>query len=236
MSNSYFSFKQFTIYHDKCAMKVGTDGVLLGAWTPTNNAMQILDVGTGTGLISLQLAQRSPTAQITAVEIDAIAAEQARDNVTRSPWAERIKIICCDFKNYQSENKFDLIVSNPPYFIDALKCPIDERTIARHSGNLNYELLFSKSAHLLNEEGLLSIIVPAETEKHVLDVAWNNKLFLQQRTNVYTKPGKKCRRLLLCFGLSNTEHEITNELYIESSQGGFTTQYINLTKDFYLKM
>lgn len=236
MSNSYFSFKKFTIYHDKCAMKVGTDGVLLGAWTPTNNAMRILDVGAGTGLISLQLAQRNSMAKIIAIEIDAMAAEQAKDNVARSPWAERIKIVCCDFKDYQSENRFDLIVSNPPYFIDATKCPADERNMARHTGNLNYELLFSKSAHLLNGKGLLSIIVPTEMEKHVLDAAWNNKLYLQHRTNVYTKPGKTCRRLLLCFGFSNTKWETTDDLFIESKQGGYTTEYINLTKDFYLKM
>ena len=115
MPKSSFKFKQFTIFHDKCAMKVGTDGVLLGAWAPADKAKRILDVGTGTGLIALQLAQRNPHARITAIEIDAAAAGQATENVSHSPWADRVEIICHDFRDYQPENRFDLIVSNPPY-------------------------------------------------------------------------------------------------------------------------
>lgn len=142
MPKSSFKFKQFTIFHDKCAMKVGTDGVLLGAWAPADKAKRILDVGTGTGLIALQLAQRNPHARITAIEIDAAAAGQATENVSHSPWADRVEVICHDFRDYQPENRFDLIVSNPPYFIDALKCPDEQRCTARHAGNLNYDYCF----------------------------------------------------------------------------------------------
>ena len=114
MTKSSFKFKQFTIFHDKCAMKVGTDGVLLGTWAPADGAERILDVGTGTGLIALQLAQRNPHARITAIEIDATAAGQAAENVSRSPWTDRVEVVCCDFRDYQPENRFDLTFPTLP--------------------------------------------------------------------------------------------------------------------------
>lgn len=235
MSNSSFQFKQFTIWHDKCAMKVGTDGVLLGAWVQINDSKRILDIGTGTGLISLQLAQRIIDSEITAIEIDEAAAEQARENITHSPWPNRIKVICCDFRDYQAEDKFDLIVSNPPYFTDALKCPDKQRRLARHTGELNHELLFHRSANLLTEQGSISIIIPSETEKNVIETAGKYKLFLFQRLRVYTKPEKPCRRVLLSFGLQ--EKECTEEeLCIETVHHQYTPEYIALTKEFYLKM
>ena len=169
MSNPYFQFKQFTVRHDKCAMKVGTDGVLLGAWAPVQNAKYILDVGAGSGLISLQLAQRNPWASITSIEIDPAAAAQAKENIQSSPWSDRMEVICSDFRDYHAENKFDLIVSNPPYFVDALKCPDNQRCMARHTNELNYELLFGHSTHLLSEQGIISVIIPSEVEKTVID-------------------------------------------------------------------
>ncbi len=235
MSNSHFSFKQFTINQDKCAMKVGTDGVLLGAWVQVENSRYILDVGTGTGLIAIQLAQRNANAKIVAVEVDSEAALQAKENMQRSPWANRMEVVCCDFKNYMSAYKFHLIVSNPPYFIDAMKCPDTQRNIARHADSLNYEMLFAQSARLLSAEGQVAIIVPTEAEKFVVDAAWSHKFFPQHRTNVYTKPGKPCRRILFSFGFQDTQCQ-TDELYIELKQGGYTAEYIALTKDFYLKM
>ena len=133
MPNPYFQFKQFTVRHDKCAMKVGTDGVLLGAWAPVQDVKRILDVGAGSGLISLQLAQRNPEAVITSVEIDPAAAAQAQENIQSSPWSNRMEVVCCDFRKYHPEDKFDLIVSNPPYFVDALRCPDNQRCMARHT-------------------------------------------------------------------------------------------------------
>lgn len=235
MPKSSFEFKQFTIFHDKCAMKVGTDGVLLGAWAPADGAERILDVGTGTGLIALQLAQRNPHARITAIEIDAAAAGQAAENVSRSPWADRVEVVCCDFRDYHSENRFDLIVSNPPYFIDALKCPDEQRCTARHTGNLNYDLLFHRSASLLEEQGAVSIIIPAEAEKTVVDAAWNHKLFPSHHVQVFTKPGKPCRRILLTFGFQ-TKKCVEESLCIEIEHNEYTAEYIALTKEFYLKM
>lgn len=235
MPNSYFQFKQFTVWHDKCAMKVGTDGVLLGAWAEAADARKILDVGTGTGLIALMLAQRNPQADITAIEIDEAAAAQAEANVSRSPWAGRINIICNDFRRYQSEDKYNLIVSNPPYFIDALTCPDKQRNRARHTCELNYEVLFSRSSQLLHEQGRVCVIIPAEVEKQVADTAWKYNLHPSRRLQVFTKPGKPCRRVLLSFSLQ--EGECVNEsLCIEIAHHQHTAEYIALTREFYLNM
>lgn len=235
MPNSSFKFKQFTIHHDRCAMKVGTDGVLLGAWTQVEYSKRILDVGTGTGLIALQLAQRNAEAKIIAIEIDEAAARQAQENVAQSPWADRIEVLCKDFKYYQDESKFDLIVSNPPYFVDALKCPGEQRRLARHTGELNYELLFHHSVQLLCNQGCINIIIPSEVEKTVIDTAWNHKLYPQRRLHVFTKPGKPCRRVLLSFGFQEKEC-VEESICIETNHNEYTPEYIALTKDFYLKM
>ena len=235
MPNPYFQFKQFTIWHDKCAMKVGTDGVLLGAWAEAGNPQQILDIGTGTGLIALMLAQRNPRSQVTAIEIDEAAAAQAEENIARSPWANRIEVICNDFSLFQTDNKYNLIVSNPPYFVDALNCPDKQRNMARHTCELNYELLFRNSAHFLEDQGRVCIIIPTEAEKLVIDTAWKYKLYPLRRLHVFTKPGKPSRRVLISF--SHEEHECIEEtLCIEVEHHQFTPEYSARTKDFYLKM
>ncbi len=249
MGNSSFEFKKFIVYHDRCAMKVGTDGVLLGAWASLNRqacsaspeARRILDVGTGTGLIALQLAQRYESALVAAIEIDADAALQARENAARSPWAERITVSCCDFKTYSPDVKFDLIVSNPPYFVDALKCPDFRRNTARHTDSLNYDLLFRHSASLLWERGELALVIPTEAESIVMDAAWQHHFHPVRRCRVFTKPGKPCRRLLLGFrfepAVSFLEEACVEEvLCIRSSADEYTPEYVALTKEFYLKM
>lgn len=237
MSNPYFQFKQFTVYHDKCAMKVGTDGVLLGAWTPLDGQVEhILDVGTGTGLVALQLAQRSRQADIVAVEIDEAASGQAMENVDRSPWKERIRVACSDFRNFEPACGFDRIVSNPPYFVSSLKCPDRLRSMARHTGGgLNYGLLFERSARMLLPEGLVCIIVPAEVEKEVLHAAWQWKFYPRQCVRVYTKPGKPCRRLLMAFSLQPGGYR-EDTLFIEDASGAYSAGYTELVRDFYLKM
>lgn len=235
MSNLFFQFKKFTVWHDKCAMKVGTDGVLLGAWAPVDGCSRVLDVGAGSGLISLQLAQRNEEVRITAVEVDPAASEQARENVARSPWHERIDVVCQDFNSFVADVGYDLVVSNPPYFVDALKCPDRQRNLARHSDGLTYESLFRHSARLLNPEGQVAVIVPSEVEQVVVDAAWQSRLYPSRRLRVFTKAGKPCRRVLLLFtfrlGLCAEE-----ELCIETASGQFTPGYVALTRDFYLKM
>lgn len=235
MSNNYFKFKKFTIFHDRCGMKVGTDGVLLGAWTRVDAARRILDVGTGSGLIAIQIAQRNEEADIVAIEIDGESARQATENAARSPWGNRIRVVCNDFKYYEGGRDFDVIVSNPPYFVDALRSPDIRRRLARHTEELNYDLLFRRSKGILAPHGHISIIIPAEVKKLVMDTAWEHGFYPSRKTNVYTKPQKPCRRVLIEF---RTEPGgcCEENLYIEDGARGYSRDYIALTRNFYLAM
>jgi tRNA1Val (adenine37-N6)-methyltransferase len=236
MSNPYFQFKQFTVWHDKCAMKVGTDGVLLGAWASVQNAHKILDVGTGTGLVALMLAQRSlPDADIIALEIDEAAAGQARENVTRSPWKERVEVVQTDFRDYQSSDKFDVIVSNPPYFVDSLECPDQQRNAARHNGSLTYEELLEGVVGLLAEDGTFTIVIPADVADRVKMIAATKNLYAVRQLNVITKPGGIPKRTLITFTFSNQECVI-EELLTELARHQYSEKYIALTREYYLNM
>ena len=155
-----FKFKQFEIHQDRCAMKVGTDGVLLGAWAP--GGKRILDIGSGTGLISLMMAQRCQEAQVIGVDLDAEACDEARENVAASPFADRVSIACCRLQDYESAEKVDAIVSNPPFFLNSLKNPDSKRSMARHADSLPFRDLFLGVKRLLSEEGVFSVIVPSE--------------------------------------------------------------------------
>ncbi len=233
MANSYFKFKRFTVWHDRCAMKVGTDGVLLGAWVPVGDYQHVLDVGTGTGLIALQLTQRMPDVRVVAVEIDGDAARQARENADWSPWGARIQVVCEDFNNFVSDLRFDLIVSNPPFFVDALKCPDMKRSLARHAwGGLNYDALLRRSVDLLRPGGKVCMVIPAEQEQTVLDVAWAYKLYPSHLVRVYTKPHKPCRRILLALSRELSVC-LKQELYILGEDNTYSQEYVNLVKDFY---
>lgn len=242
MSNAYFQFKQFTIWHQRCAMKVGTDGVLAGALTPAEGAKHILDVGTGSGLIALMLAQRCPEAQITAIEIDDDAATQAAENFAASPWAERIQLIHGDFNEYTSDILFDLIVSNPPYFTDSLRNPDPHRTQARHNETLNYHQLFLRARNLLQPKGICCVIIPTESESFVNDMASRHHLFPQAVTHIYTKPGKPCRRVFITYwrgeenDLYYPDMKTEQTLYLMDANSQYTPEYRKLTKDFYIKL
>lgn len=236
MSNPYFQFKQFTVWHDKCAMKVGTDGVLLGAWTSVQNAHKILDVGTGTGLVALMLAQRSlPDADIVALEIDETAAGQARENVTRSPWKERVEVVQTDFRSYQSSDKFDVVVSNPPYFVDSLECPDQQRNAARHNDSLTYEELLEGVAGLLAEDGAFTIVIPVDVADRVKMIAAVKNLYAVRQLNVITKPGGVPKRTLITFTFSNQEC-VVEELLTELARHQYSEEYIALTREYYLNM
>ena len=198
MATDYFKFKQFTVWHGQCAMKVGTDGVLLGAWAPVEGARRILDVGTGSGVIALQMAQRAPGARILAVEIDPEAARQAAANVAASPWADRIEVVCTDFARLTTEEPFDLIVSNPPYFVNSLQNPDAQRAKARHSDSLPYDLLLERAAELLAPSGRFALIFPVEPLGDVLEAAAKHGLALDHLMRVFTKPGQ-CKRLMCSF-------------------------------------
>lgn len=236
MANPYFQFKQFTVWHDKCAMKVGTDGVLLGAWTSVKGACRILDVGTGTGLVALMLAQRSePDASIIALEIDENAVEQAQENIARSPWNNRIEVIQADFKDYHSSDKFDVIVSNPPYFVDSLGCPNRQRNVARHNDALTYEDLLEGVAGLLTENGTFTVVIPADVADKVKAIAsaWN--LHAARQLNVITKPDGAPKRVLITFSFS-PQKCTAEELLTEISRHQYSEEYRALTRDYYLHM
>ena len=236
MSNPYFQFKQFTVWHDKCAMKVGTDGVLLGAWTSVESAHRILDIGTGTGLVALMLAQRSlPDATIVALEIDEVAVGQAQENIIRSPWKERIEVVQADFKQYGSSDKFDVIVSNPPYFVDSLECSDRKRATARHNDSLTYEDLLERGSGVLAEDGLFTLVIPADVAERVKKIASIKNLYAVRQLNVITKPGGVPKRVLVTFSFFNQEC-VVEELLTELARHQYSEEYIMLTRDYYLNM
>lgn len=241
MKNSSFRFKQFTVYHDKCAMKVGTDGVLLGAWTNAGtSAIRILDVGTGTGLIALMLAQKNNCADITAIEIDDKASMQAKDNVSLSPFSDKIDVVATSFQEFvkNTSTKFDLIVSNPPFFVNSLLPPNHSRSHARHADTLSLQELLHCCHNIIKPQGSISFIYPYEEildiDQLIIDEGWH----IKRQTDVYSKPDSALpKRLLL--ELTNTkpiEEPIKNKLVIEIDRHQYSHEYIALTKDFYLKM
>ena len=243
MSTPSFRFKQFEVWHDRCAMKVGTDGVLLGAWCPVEEVrgqlsdVRILDVGTGSGLIALMLAQRCPQAQIDAIDIDPDAVLQAQENFARSPWSSRLHAQYVALQNLKSEirnQKYDTIVSNPPYFVDSLKNPDFQRQTARHTDTLNYSELVQGAAELLSETGIFAVILPAESETEFLSLAQAAGLFPTRLTHVYSKPGKPMKRVLVAFQKGKGLPCETTDFYIESETSPRSEEYQKLTKDFYL--
>ena len=219
-----FRFKQFFIEDSKCAMKVGTDGVLLGAWCPTGT--RILDVGTGSGLIARMLMQRFPEAEVEGIDIDEAAVEQAREN--------GVKAFVSSLQEWQGT--YDLIVSNPPYFQNSLKNPDKGRQTARHTDTLSYAELIGHSARLLKAHGQLALILPAEIEAEVRQLAAAEDLYLTRVTRVYSKVSKPARRVMLLFEITRSrDHEITiDSLILENETGGRSEAYSALTKDFYL--
>ena len=257
MPNDYFSFKQFTIRQDKCAMKVGTDGVLLGVLAPVlpttlsndlpdvlqngnENDYKILDIGTGTGLIAIMLAQRTGgKVQISAVEIDSDAAEQARENVSETPW--QIDVYNKSIQDFAAEStlKFDLIVSNPPFFINSLKAPEISRNTARHTDTLSFEELVHSAEKLLAEQGRFTVIIPYSSEQNFIKIAEAKSLSTGAIVRVVPKVGKEPKRSVITF--CKTEKNIncnTNvtELVIETEiRHCYSEEFKRLTADFYLK-
>ena len=244
MGNVFFRFKQFTIRQGGAAMKVGVDGVLLGAWAcmdrlfpPPSRPPFILDVGAGTGLLSLMLAQRYPDATIDAVEIDRDACRQAIENAADSPWNHRIRVICDDFINYAEHCplRYDLIISNPPYFTASLKPTDAKRNIARHNDSLPHRNLLSGSAKLLAPSGLLAFVLPPAEALTLMNDAAIYGLFVKRTLQVQSLPSKPVYRILA--ELSKTEHPRNDQtLCIEKAdRSDYTDEYKQLTKDFYLK-
>ncbi|MBO5693434.1 MAG: methyltransferase [Tidjanibacter sp.] len=232
-----FSFKRFSIEQQRSAMKVGTDGVLLGAWAdllPSHR--RILDVGCGTGLIALMAAQRTEEwgAEIVGVEIDPESAEDARQNVARSEWSGRVEVVCSPVQEYSSEQLFDHIISNPPYFVDSLLSPDKARTNARHTTTLSFDELTRAAARLLAPDGVLSLVLPCDLVGDMTLAAVRNGLFLSRRMDVKTKASGAPIRALLEY---RREPQATahTTLTIHTPDGDFTPDYRTLTRAFYLK-
>ena len=236
MGKNSFQFKQFTVVQDLCAMKVGTDGTLLGAWADAPiGASQILDIGTGTGLIALMMAQRFPEAQITGIDIDADATKQAQENITASPFANRIMINREDVTKITDKAGYDAIVCNPPYLVDSLTCPQDQRTRARHTVSLTYESLMHTASQLLKTEGILSLVIPADNQDNVESAAAFEGLFLNRICLIKTTPNKLPKRHLVEFRKHPVEQVRFEEQVLETSPGQRSEWYHNLTKDFYIR-
>lgn len=231
---SGFTFKQFHINHGKCAMKVGTDGILLGAWTPLEEANTALDIGTGTGLIALMLKQRSPHLNITAVEIDQAAFLQAKENISASPWQD-LNLWQGDINEFQANTVFDLIVSNPPFFNDSLKSDNSQRMTARHTDGLSFDSLCAKAASLLSEKGRFCVVLPTTELSRFENAADNANLKITKKLWVFTGKKKAAKRVLLCLAHNDELQTLVEEdLIIHAESGEYSTAYKKLCRDFYL--
>ena len=234
-----FNFKQFSIKQDRCAMKIGTDGVLLGAWTPIeNNPLSILDIGAGTGIIALMLAQRSNAEQIDALEIDEEAYEQSVDNFENSSWSDRLFCFHAGLDEFveEPEDEYDLIVSNPPFYTEDYKSENEQRDLARFADAMPFEDLIEAAALLLSENGIFSVIIPFKEEEHFLALAAAYELHPLKITRVKGTPTTEIKRSLLALSRNEISNVPLDELIIETSRHQYTPQYIELTKDFYMKM
>jgi len=229
-----FRFKQFAVLNDRTAMKVGTDGVLLGAWCPVAGARHVLDVGTGCGVIALMIAQRNHEAVITGIDIDHDAVQEATLNFERSPWSDRLTAVEGNF-NDMSTSGFDVIVSNPPFFTNGVLPAGDARIAARHTQSLTYRQLIEGAARLLSSHGALALISPTDAEGEIIEAATFATLPVRQVTHVIPVDGALPKRTLwLLTPRDIAYHEDT--VTIANRDGTFTQEYIELTGDFYLKM
>lgn len=226
-----FQFKQFSVNNTLSAMKVGTDGVLLGAWASSSEGT-VLDVGTGTGVIALMMAQRCPNAQIVGIDIDEGSVTEAAGNFKNSPWSERLKAFKTDFRAF--DFKADLIVTNPPFFINSLKAPDTRRTDARHTDSLSQDELIDSALRVLSENGVLSLILPYSEGMKFISKCESAGLILRRRCKVFTREGDEPKRLMMEFSRKACASTQEEQLTIQNASG-YTLQYKSLTKDFYLK-
>lgn len=229
-----FTFKQFAVAQDRCAMKVGTDGVLLGAWAA--GGRRILDIGTGTGLIAMMMAQRFGEARITAVDIDADAAQQAAENIGASPFAARIGVLHTPIQAYDTAEPFDAIVSNPPFFTASLKNPDAARATARHDDALPFAQLMAAVKRLMASNGEFSAIVPADAVARFDAQAYMAGLSPSRRCMVRTTPRKQPKRCLVAYRHADTPHTLdTDNVCLQVADGTRSQWYADLTADFYIK-
>ena len=227
-----FKFKHFEIHQDRCAMKVGTDGVLLGAWAL--GGKRILDIGSGTGLISLMMAQRYPEAQVVGIDLDAEACAEARENVAASPFADRVNIVDCRLQDYESVEKFDAIVSNPPFFLNSLKNPDSKRSMARHADSLPFRELFRGVKLLLSDDGVFSAIVPVEVLETFASEGNMHGFYLLRQCGIKTVERKQPKRYLLTFAKHRSMEMDDMVETMMDSEGNRSEWYAKITEEFYV--
>ena len=230
-----FHFKRFSVDDALCAMKVGTDGVLLGAWADVEGTKHILDMGTGSGLIALMVAQRNRKAWVEAIDIDEGAVLQARNNIEASPWRERIVVAHSDANSYTSSQRFDHIVSNPPFFTTTLLSPDERRAMARHCSTLTYDDIVTAAERMLMPGGRLSLILPTSEAAQFRRVAFE-RLWLSRETTVLTRKGDQPKRTMMEFVLCEEPlMPRVDTLEIYDVNGTYSDKYRQLTKEYYLK-
>lgn len=232
MGNERFRFRQFEVCQERCAMKVGTDGVLLGAWA--DGGKRILDIGTGTGLLSLMMAQRFPQSRLTGIDMDADACRQAAENVEASPFRDRIEIVCASLQQYACDGLFDCIVSNPPFFVNGMKNPDSRRSMARHADTLTYADLFDGVGRLLHGNGIFSVVIPSECLDRLLEEAFLHGFYPTRRIAVRTTPRKQPRRYLLSFSRESIGVVTDADVVLQQADGSRSEWYQTLTAEFYL--
>ena len=232
-----FRFKQFDISHARSTMKVGTDAILLGSWADVANTNTILDIGTGCGIIALMLAQRSQ-AKIDAIDIDRASIEEASFNFENSPWGDRLQAYHLSLQSYHenSTSKYDLIVSNPPFFQNSLLPTKEKQQIAKHNFSLSYTELVALSAKMLNPKGRFAIILPHENAGQFLNLAESLKLYLQEQLEIFPTRDKSAKRVILVFGLTEIKKKNFSDLILRNKNGAFTKGYMKLTSDFHHKL
>lgn len=232
-----FRFKEFAILQEKSAMKVGTDSILLGSWAPfSQESKRILDIGAGTGVLSLMMAQRFPNATIQAIEIEESAAEECLMNFKNSKWAELLKISHCsiqEFATANSNDQFDAIISNPPFFVETICPESEERKLARNTQSLTFEELIDSVCKLLYPNGLFATIIPFQNEEEFLRIGKEAGLHLNKRCLVKGTAESSFKRSLLCFSFNDSAIH-SDTLVVEERRHQYTEQFIQLTKDFYL--
>ena len=236
---SEFKFKQFIVNQDKSAMKVGTDSVLLGAWCPiNNNPNSVLDIGAGTGILSLILAQRTSAEQIDAIEIDESAHEECVENFETSPWSDRLFCYHAGLDEFidEPEDQYDIIISNPPFYSEDFKTDNSQRDLARFQDAMPFEDLVEAADLLLSENGIFAVIIPFKEEERFMDLCVEVELFPVKVTRVRGSHTTPIVRSLLAFKRYELSVLEADELVIEINRHEYTDNYINLTKDFYLKM
>lgn len=233
-----FQFKQFAIEQDKCTMKIGTDGVLLGAWAEISNANSILDIGTGSGVIAIMMAQRQLDAIVHAVEVDADSFDQAAENIAKSPWQDRLSVFHQSIQDYaqQTLEKYDLIVSNPPFFSGGTFSQNQDKNNVRHTVKLPHGDLLRSARMLLNKNGRFCVILPYIEGLRLIELAQGYNLYCTKMTAVKPKKDKKIERLLLQFERQQKERQEKELIIQHEKRNHYTKDYEALTHDFYLKM